>query len=50
MPELTERQSLTIQILIASAIQGRSLREQRDILVATILYLVADAIDREQDR
>lgn len=37
---MNQREQLTIEILIASAIQGKTLEQQRNILIATILYLV----------
>lgn len=37
---MNEKQQLTIEILIASTIQGLPLEEQRDILIVTILELV----------
>jgi len=37
---VNQLEQLTIEILIASAIQGLSANEQRDLLIATILALV----------
>ena len=37
---MTEEQQLTIEILIASAIQGLAAEDQRDMLIATILAMV----------
>ena len=43
---MTEHQQLTIEILIASTIQGLSLEAQRDMLMTTILVLV----DKQDER